>query len=125
MDALDTQTSTGMTDEERSIEGLAPHPLRQATELDLDRIVDLVGEPASRDPDVRQRLAQVVWAMYCDEPAETMAGVSRRFGVTTERVRQLHAHALRLLRHPTRRPAVKDGIRPDTRLYHAIFFGCS
>lgn len=113
------------TPQEPGDDGLAPKPLRQATELTKANVHALIGEPASKDPDVRLRLAEVVWLVYCrDEPA-SLASIARSYGVTTERVRQLHNHGIRLMRPSDRRGKVLGAVRSDTRLWHAIMHGCT
>lgn len=108
----------------RAEEGLVPEPLRQATEITVETLFDVIGLPAGGDPDVQRRLAEVAWAFYCAPAQDSLARISRRQGVTAERIRQLRGHALRLLRHPSRAHAVKTWVRTDTRLWHAIRYGC-
>jgi hypothetical protein len=107
----------------RAADGCAPEPLRQATELSMQDVCALIGTPVGGSVRAQARLAEVIWRHYCNRQAAHLSEIGRAFGVTTERVRQLEANALRLLRYPDRHAAVRETVRTDTRLWHAIHHG--
>lgn len=70
-----------------------------------------------------QRAASVLWQRYVCQPPLTLAALGQRLGVTRQRVQQIEARALALLRQsPYReRLAASGAVRPGTPFYQAVF----
>ena len=109
---------------DRSLEGKAPYPLRQAEELTPGEVGELIGLTSSGDPEVLKRLAGAIWAVYCAPEPATLASIARDQGVTVERIRQIVARSLGLMRHPSKRKRLARRVAGDTRLWHALMHGC-
>jgi DNA-directed RNA polymerase sigma subunit (sigma70/sigma32) len=74
----------------------------------LDSLMPLVG------PAFRERYKRVILLRFGflspDGHGRTLEEVARQFGVTRERIRQIEAKTLRLLRHPQRSRRLKEFI---------------
>lgn len=78
----------------------------------LDEISDLHCESRSRFAERIKRLISLRVG-FADGEAKTLEEVGEEFGVTRERIRQMEAKALRLLRHPARSGKLKPFIRRE------------
>lgn len=65
------------------------------------------------------RTSRVLWLRFGVEPPLTLRAVGADIGVTPERVRQIEAKGLRMLRHPSRKPW--ESIPTNSRLSWAVF----
>jgi RNA polymerase sigma factor (sigma-70 family) len=80
--------------------------LRDALMEALDSLAPLVG------PAFRERYKQVILMRFgfLDGRPRTLEEVAKEFNVTRERIRQIEAKTLRLLRHPRRSQRLKEFI---------------
>ena len=80
--------------------------LRDALMEALDSLASLVG------PAFRERYKQVILLRFgfLDGRSRTLEEVAKEFGVTRERIRQIEAKTLRLLRHPRSSQRLKEFI---------------
>jgi len=89
------------TDDDYRQEGL-----RDALMEALDSLASLVG------PAFRECYKQVMLLRFgfLDGRSRTLEEVAKEFGITRERIRQIEAKTLRLLRHPRRSQRLKEFI---------------
>jgi RNA polymerase sigma factor (sigma-70 family) len=92
---------TGESDDDYRQDGL-----REALMEALDSL------PPRFGPKFRERYKQVILLRFgfLDGRSRTLREVGKEFGVTGERIRQVEAKALRLLRHPLRSQKLKEFI---------------
>ena len=83
-----------------SIEGLEHLIDMEKVGEGLMRVFDKSKEDDARQAAVKERMADVLRMRYEDEM--TLDDTARALGVTRERIRQIEAKALRILRHPTK-----------------------
>lgn len=69
--------------------------------------------------DSYSRAAAILAGRY--EEGRTFRDIGLQFGVTRERIRQIEAAALQMLRHPSRREAVTRAVARDSRLWEKLF----
>lgn len=65
------------------------------------------------------RAAAVLAGRFAER--RTLRDIGLQFGVTTERIRQIEAKALRILRHQSRREAIERIVAQDSKLWAALF----
>jgi len=62
----------------------------------------------------RQREVIILRFGLRDGESHTLEEIGQQYGVTRERIRQIEAKALRLLRHPVRSKILRDYLKPST-----------
>jgi DNA-directed RNA polymerase sigma subunit (sigma70/sigma32) len=96
----------GKPDEDKGDGNYRQDGLHDALTGALDSLAPLGG------PAFRERYKQVILLRFgfLDGRPRTLEDVAKEFGVTRERIRQIEAKTLRLLRHPRRSQRLKEFI---------------
>ena len=98
---------------------------REQQGMEMEGLIKCLERSMDYRASTAKRMATILCLRYGGESRQTYKEVAAQLGVSgvsVERVRQLQAKALRILRHPSRQRMIwAEGLNPDSRLAAVIY----